>query len=103
MTDLTSKISGLAMLALAALPMAALPASALAAPVVKVADLNLLTAQDTATFLARADRAAQDFCRHEVQLSRAAACRAGVQQELAEKFADLRLASLKQAPTYAAR
>ncbi|ODT86975.1 UrcA family protein [Phenylobacterium sp. SCN 70-31] len=103
MTDLTAKISGLAMLALAALPIAALPASALAAPAVKVADLDVTTAEGSAVFQARAERAARDFCRNEVRLSRAVACRAAVEQELVEKFADLRLAALPQAQTFAAR
>ncbi|WP_337188546.1 UrcA family protein [Phenylobacterium sp.] len=103
MTNLTAKISGVAMLALAALPMVAIPASALAAPAVQVADLNVLTAEGSATFQARAERAARDFCRNEARLSRAADCRAAVEQELAEKFADLRLAALPQARTLAAR
>ena len=103
MTNLTSKISGIAMLALAALPMAALPASALAATTVKVSDINVLSVEGAATFQARADAAARDFCRNQRNLGLAESCREGVKQELSEKFSDLRLATLDQATTIATR
>jgi UrcA family protein len=103
MNDLTAKISSIAMLALAALPMVALPASALAATTVKVSDLNVLSAEDAATFQVRADRAARDFCRNQRNIGLAESCREGVRQELTEKFSDLRLATLGQAAKIAAR
>jgi len=104
--NLTNRVSSLAMLALAALPIASLPASALAAPPasVKIADINLLTAEGMATFTKRADYAARDFCRDERSLGAAATCRAGVKQELAEKVTAVRSAQLEQASkTFAAR
>ena len=106
MTNLTARISGVALLALAALPIAALPASALAAPPhtsVKIADLNLLTSDGMATFSKRADYAARDFCRDERSLGAAATCRVAVKAELNEKVAVIRAAKLERASTFAAR
>jgi len=104
MTNFAAQISSVAMLALAALPIAALPASALAAPAsVRIADINLLTPEGMATFNKRADYAARDFCRTELSLSQAAACRAGVKVELSEKVAVIRAAQLERASIFAAR
>lgn len=107
LSNLTNRVSGLAMLALAALPIAALPASALADPAparVKIADINLLTDAGMATFQRRADYAARDFCREERSLGAAAVCRVAVKEELSEKVAVLRSAQLEQASkTFAAR
>ena len=106
-SNLTNRVSGLAMLALAALPIAALPASALAAPAparVKIADINLMTDQGMATFQRRADYAARDFCREERSLGAAAACRVAVKDEFSEKVTAVRSAQLEQASkTFAAR
>lgn len=104
MTDITARISAVAMLALAALPAAALPASALAASTVKVSDINLLTDEGMATFQQRADYAARDFCADIIGLSARAACRQGAKAELHEKVAVIRAAQLEQAsPALAAR
>ena len=104
MTNLTSKISGVAMLALAALPIASLPASALAAPAsVRIADINLLTPEGMQTFQKRADYAARDFCRDARDLGSAAKCRVAVKEELNEKVAVIRAAKLERASTFAAR
>jgi UrcA family protein len=105
MTNLTSKISGVAMLALAALPIASLPASALAAPPasVRISDINLLTPEGMQTFQKRADYAARDFCRDDKSLSVAAKCRVAVKEELNEKVAVIRAAKLERASTFAAR
>ena len=105
MTNLTSKISGVAMLALAALPIASLPASALAAPPasVRISDINLLTPEGMQTFQKRADYAARDFCRDEKSLGVAAKCRVAVKDELNEKVAVIRAAKLERASTFAAR
>ena len=105
MSNLTSRIASAAMLALAALPIASLPASALAAPAsVKTADINLLTPEGMATFAKRADFAARNFCRDERSLSAAAACRAGVHEELSEKVMAVRSVQIEQASkTFAAR
>ena len=101
--SMTSRISGLAMLALAALPMAALAGGAHAATVVKVSDLNLATAQGAATFQQRADSAALKFCADERSLTAHKACRAGVRAEVSEKGEAIRQAQAAQAQTLAAR
>ena len=63
MKNFTSQIAGLATLALAALPAAAIPASAFAQTTsVKVADLNLATAEGMAIFEKRARNAASSYC-----------------------------------------
>ena len=105
MNDLTNRISGLAMLALAVLPMAALATGAHAAPAsVKIADLNLASAEGAAAFEQRADFAARRFCSTERSLSSAATCRKGVRVELNEKMAVIRTARANQpANTFAAR
>ena len=105
MNDLTNRISGLAMLALAALPMAALATGAHAAPAsVRIADLNLASAEGAAAFDQRADFAARRFCSTERSLSSAATCRKGVRVELNEKLAVIRTARAAQpANTFAAR
>jgi UrcA family protein len=105
MTNLTSRISGLAMLALAALPMAALATGAHAAPVaVKTADLNLFSAEGVATFQQRADAATGAFCREVRGVAAHQACRAGVKAEIADKFAMIRSArTAALSNTFAAR
>ena len=104
MNNLTAQISGLAMLALAALPIAALATGAHAHSVVRVADINLLTADGMATFHQRADSVARDFCSDERSLSARANCRIGVKAELNEKVAVIRAAQLARTnSTLAAR
>jgi UrcA family protein len=103
MTNLTARISGVAMLALAALPIASLPASALAETRVKVADLSLASAEGMATFQKRAHYAASSYCGDVRGLYAMAACRKGVQTELNDKVAVVRAAQLEQAKTFAAR
>lgn len=104
MKNLTAQVSSLAMLALAALPIASLPASALAAPArVKIADINLLTPEGMQAFNKRADYAARNFCRDEMDLGMAAKCRVAVKAELNEKVATIRAAKLEGSTTFAAR
>jgi len=104
MTNFTSKIAGLATLALAALPMAALPASALAAPAtVKVADLNLASPEGMATFDKRAHNAAASYCGQVRGLTERQMCREAVREELAEKAAAIRTAQIARQTTFAAR
>jgi UrcA family protein len=103
-TDLTSKISGFAMLALAALPIAALAVPSHAQTVVKVADINLLSPQGVSEFNQRADAAGRKFCLPERTVAGRASCRAGVKAELNEKLSVLRTAQLSHASaTFAAR
>lgn len=104
MNKLTANISVAAMLALAALPIAALPASALAATTsVKIADLDLASAEGMTHFAKRADIAARDFCRYERDLGMAEKCRVAVKEELAEKASAVRAAQIQTAKTFAAR
>jgi len=103
-TDLTSKISGFAMLALAALPIVALATPSNAQTVVKVADINLLSPQGVSQFNQRADAAGRKYCLPERTVAGRASCRAGVKVELNEKLTALRTAQLEQASaTFAAR
>ena len=103
-TDLTSKISGFAMLALAALPIVALATPSNAQTVVKVADINLLSPQGVSEFNQRADAAGRKYCLPERTVAGRISCRAGVKAELNEKLAMLRTAQLEQASaTFAAR
>jgi UrcA family protein len=103
-TDLTSQISGLAMLALAALPIIALATPSNAQTVVKVADINLLSPQGVSEFNQRADAAGRKYCLPERTVAGRASCRAGVKAELNEKLTALRTAQLEQASTaFAAR
>lgn len=105
MTNFTSQVSGLAMLALAALPIAALASGAHAAPsVVKVADLNLFSAQGAAAYEQRADAAGRAFCRSERSLTGRELCRTGVKVELNEKLASAKSAQMaSQTHNFAAR
>ena len=105
MTNFTSKFSGLAMLALATLPIAALASGAHAAPaIVKVADLNLFSAQGIATYQQRADAAGRSFCRDERSLTGREGCRTGVKVELTEKLETAKSAQLaSQSHNFAAR
>ena len=105
MTNLTHSISSLAMLVLAALPIIALATASHAAPSgVKIANLNLASAEGVAAFNQRAEFAARKFCTTERSLSSAANCRKGVRVELHEKMAALRTAQAARAnPSFAAR
>lgn len=104
MTNFAAKISTVAMLALAALPIGALASAAHAETRVRVADLNLTTAQGMTTFNQRAHNAASSYCADVVGLSARATCRVGVQAELSEKAGAIRDAQLAQtAQTFAAR
>jgi len=97
MTNFTARIAGVATLALAVLPVAALSTAHAAThpPVsVRVADIDLSTADGRSALVARTDAAAHRYCAGEVALDLKAACEAGVRSEVAEKArADIRLAS----------
>jgi UrcA family protein len=101
MTDIASRISGLAMLALAALPIAALATAAHAETRVHVADIDVLTAPGVAAYNQRAEAAGRAYCIAERRLDRQAACVAGVRAELSEKLDALRTA--QSAGAFAAR
>ncbi|WP_374471307.1 UrcA family protein [Phenylobacterium sp.] len=108
MTNFASRIAGVATLALAALPFAAISTAAAAAPVaVKVADLDLNSAQGLATFEARAEKAANAYCAANGLGARpvgdVAACRAAVRQEIQDKLPAVQQAQVARATTYAAR
>lgn len=104
MTNIASKISGVASLVLAALPIAALATASHAQTVVKVADINLLSPQGVSEFNQRADAAGRKYCLPQRTLAGRASCRAGVKAELNEKLSVLRTAQLEQASqTLAAR
>ena len=101
--SMTSRISGLAMLALAALPVAALATNAHAASV-RVSDLNPASIEGQATFAQRAQVAGRQYCADARSLTAVKACRSGVSVELNEKFDALRAAKLaQQNQTFAAR
>ncbi|MFN9926495.1 MAG: UrcA family protein [Phenylobacterium sp.] len=103
MTNLTHRISTVAMMALAALPIIALPASALAATV-RVSDLNLATPNGMAAFERRVDQAARNYCNDLQSLHARANCREGVRVELMEKAQPIAAAHAAQmARTLAAR
>lgn len=103
-TDLTSKISGAAMLALAVLPIVALATPSNAQTVVKVSDLNVLSPQGVSQFNQRADAAGRRYCLPERTVAGRDACLRGVKAELAEKLTVLRTAHVEQATqTLAAR
>ena len=87
-TFTTSRIAGVATLALAMLPMAALTTAAHAqtAPQrVQTSDLTLASPTGQSTFIARADGAARHFCSVERNLTQKATCEAAVRQEASEK------------------
>lgn len=103
-TDLTSKISGVAMLALAVLPIVALATPSNAQTVVKVSDLNVLSPQGVSEFNQRADAAGRRYCLPERTVAGRDACLRGVKAELAEKLTVLRTARAEPATqTFAAR
>lgn len=104
-TSFVNRTAGLATLALGILPMFAMATAAHAAPAVRIADLDLASSAGAAAFHQRAEAAARQFCRGEMTLSDHAACRQGVREELAEKFAAARQAQLTQRAqqTFAAR
>ena len=91
MTNFTARIAGVATLALAALPAFALTTVAHAAShapaAVRVADLNLASADGRAAFDQRVDAAARKFCSSETSLDLKAGCAAGVRAEVNEKAA----------------
>lgn len=92
-TSFTSRLAGLATLALAALPMAALSTTAQAAPAaVAVNDLNLLTHQGNAVLKQRIDGAAFRYCLNRKANTDRAACQAGVRAELNHKADGVRRA-----------
>jgi UrcA family protein len=98
MTNFTARFAGVATLALAVLPVAALTTAAHAAThvpaAVRIADLNLSSATDRATFGQRAEAAARKFCSTETTLGQKASCAAGVLAEVNEKAAaEVRVAS----------
>lgn len=97
MNDFTNRVSSIAMLALAALPIVALATPSNAATAVKVRDINVLTAQGSATFTDRANVAVLKFCAPERNLSARAACISGARAEIQEKLAVLKTAQLEQA------
>jgi UrcA family protein len=84
---ITSRISGIAMLALAALPLAALTTAARAGEHVHTADLNLASPTGRAIFDQRVDHAAKRLCVVERSVTGKAACQAGVHAEANEKAA----------------
>lgn len=86
-SKITSRVAGLATLALAVLPIAALTTAAHAGERVRVADLNLATSAGQAAFANRVDQAATNFCRTERDLTAKAACQAGIRAEANEKAA----------------
>lgn len=94
MQQLTARFAGVFMLTLAAVPLAAGAASvAQAAPaaVIRVADLDLSTAQGRAAFDQRAGRAAREVCADlRGGHIRDAACEAQVKREAADKLAEAR-------------
>ena len=91
MTNFTARIAGVATLALAALPAFALSTVAHAQThvpaAVRIADLDLASADGRATFDQRIDAAARRFCSSESSLSLKAGCAAGVRAEVTEKAA----------------
>jgi UrcA family protein len=98
MSTFAARYAGVATLALAVLPIAALTSGAHAAThmpaAVRVADLNLSSASDRATFQQRAQAAARKFCSTETTLDLKAGCEAGVRTEINEKAAkEIHLAS----------
>ena len=96
-TTFTSKLAGLATLALAVLPAAALTTAARAetphgqahhgAAHVRVADLNLASAPGQAAFKQRTDRAAHAYCADRQGVSFKSACERAVRHEVQEKLA----------------
>ena len=106
MINYAVRIAGAATLALAALPMVALATAAHAETTVKVADLNLLSAEGVSTYHHRADAAGRKFCLPERTVASRASCRNGVQVELSEKLDAIRnakFAAQQQSQTFAAR
>ncbi|HEY0436040.1 MAG TPA: UrcA family protein [Phenylobacterium sp.] len=98
MTNFAARIAGVATLALAALPAAALTTVAHAAThvpaSVRIADLDLASADGRAAFSQRVDTAARKFCSNEASLDLKAGCAAGVRAELNEKVSgQVRLAA----------
>ena len=93
----STRFSGVATLALAVLPAFALAASAAHAQPqasVRVADLNLASAQGRAAFASRVDHAATRYCAGEKSLVQAAACKAAVRDEVnAKADGEIRFAS----------
>ena len=109
MTSFAARFAGVATLALAALPMAALATAATAAPVsIQVRDIDLNTASGQAAFHARAEQAADTFCKSERRPAsrlRIAedTCREAVKAEVAEKFVLAQAAQRAERGVYASR
>lgn len=104
MKDFTARLAGLAMLTLAAVPLAAGAASvAQAAPAahIRVADLDLSSAQGRVAFDHRVIRAAQEVCLSsaKVTLKETSDCQAAVKAEAHDKLAAVQAESR----TYASR
>ena len=92
MKIIATRIAGLATLALAVLPVAALSTAAraetLRTPVsVRIADLNLTTAEGQAAFAQRTHKAARAYCADRQLLAAKAACQSAVRAEVQEKLA----------------
>jgi UrcA family protein len=80
-------MAGLATYALIALPIVTAGAAAHAQPSVQTSDLNLATVAGKAVFDHRTNRAADEACGNEKNLSIAYACKAAVRAEVTEKLA----------------
>ena len=89
MTNFTARIAGVATLALACVPALALTTAAHAAghvpAAVRIADLDLGTADGRAQFSQRAGAAAHKYCANETALDIKAGCEAAVRAEVTEK------------------
>jgi len=104
-TNFTSRVAGLATLALAALPMTALSTAAHAAPAsIAVSDLNLLTPEGNAVLQQRIKGASLKYCMGRKAITDKQACREGVHAELSEKAETVRIAQrAKLTSSYAVR
>jgi UrcA family protein len=89
MTAITARLAGVATLALAVLPAVALTTVAHAethVPTsVRIADIDLATADGRSAFAQRADVAARIYCSREFALDLKAGCRSAVRAEVADK------------------
>ena len=86
MTSFTARIISVATITLAALPLAAVASQAQAAPAVRIADLDVNTAEGRAAYDQRVEAAADRFCRETKGLSAIYACKVGVRTEVQEKL-----------------
>ncbi len=93
MTDLLSRATSLSLLALAALPIVALGAARAQPATLRVSELTASRSADAALLKSRTDQAAVRFCRDHAELrdlSRQAACKAGVRAEVMDKLSAAR-------------